>query len=383
MKYQQCPRCVMDGTAEEFQLEYQNNSTMMGAQASSFLIAYTPIGCNFCEQAKKAWDEVMTGRIIVSADPPHESLPGFYHIQEIKRAGKGKKYDCLIGLSGGADSSTVLHHAVRLGLRPLCFSVDNGWNSKQADLNVLQMVEALKVPFYRYVIDQKKFKELQAAFLQAGVKNLEIPTDHVLMAASYEIAAKYGIKYILSGGNVATESIMPESWGYQARDLKHIKAIYKWATGKRLKGLPLCSLWKFNYYKWIKGIQTVYLLDYLDYNRNESGKLLAELYGWGDVGEKHEESEFTKWFQNFYLFEKFGIDKRKAHYSSMIISGQMTRDEALARLEKLPEYPKLGLEARALGYPIHDHREYKTDEWLWLQLSKVVKFLRKIHAVNQ
>lgn len=353
MRYQQCSHCVMDTTASEIFFDEEGR-------------------CNFCKQAEKAWGEVKHNKI-TPVDSP---------VWDVKMSGHGKKYDCLIGLSGGADSSTVLHHALRLGLRPLCFSVDNGWNSEQADLNILQMVEKLKVPFYKYVIDLKKFKELQSAFIQAGVENIEIPTDHVLMAASFEVASKYGIKYILSGGNVATESIMPESWGYQARDLRHIMAIYKRFTGRKLTGLPLCGIWKFNWYKWIKGIRTVYLLDYLDYNRNASGEMLAKEYGWGDVGQKHEESQFTKWHMNFYLFKKFGIDKRKAHYSSMIVSGQMTRDEALARLEESPEYPELGLERRALRYEKHGHREYPTDEQLWLFLSDVVKFLRKFGLCN-
>lgn len=296
----------------------------------------------------------------------------------IKRASSDKKYDCLIGLSGGVDSSYALHQAVELGLRPLCFTVDNGWNTTQADENIMKLVETLNVPFYRYVIDLPKFKELQATFMQAGVKNLEIPTDHILMAASFEMAAKHGIKYIISGGNVATESIMPPSWGYNARDLRHIKAIYSRFSGKRLTGLPVCGLLKFNYYKWVKGIRTLYLLDYFDYNRNEAGNLLKEKYGWGETGQKHEESVFTSWFQNFYLFEKFGIDKRKAHYSSMIVSGQMTRDEALARLEESPEYPKLGIENRVVRYPRHEHSDYPTDERLWNVLSWVVKQLRKI-----
>lgn len=357
MKYQQCSYCVMDTTAQEIFFDEQGR-------------------CNFCKQAEKAWNEVRESQYAVIHG---EKLP---LLQLPVPIDPSKKYDCLIGLSGGADSSTVLHHAVKLGLRPLCFSVDNGWNSEQADLNVLQMVEKLKVPFYRYVIDLKKFKELQSAFIQAGVENIEIPTDHVLMAASYEIASKYGIKYILSGGNVATESIMPESWGYQARDLRHITAIYKRFTGRKLIGLPLCGIWKFNWYKWVKGIRTVYLLDYLDYNRNASGKMLNELYGWGDVGQKHEESQFTKWHMNFYLFEKFGIDKRKAHYSSMIVSGQMTRDEALQRLEEVPEYPQLGIEKRVLRYEKHGHREYPTDEQLWMLLCDIVKFLRKFGLCN-
>src|SRR6185312_1092285 len=205
-----------------------------------------------------------------------------------------------------------------------------------------------------------------------GVINAEIPTDHVLMAASLEMAAKYGIKAIISGGNVATESIMPPSWGHNARDLKHIKAIYKAMTGKRLSGLPLCSLFKWNVYRWWHKIKTVYILDYFDYNRAEEEQLLMDKVGFKSTGEKHEENYFTWWFQDFYLFEKFGIDKRKAHYSSMINSGQMTREDALEKLKKDPIYPTLGIETKVMKYPIHQHSDFPQDKW-YPRIAKLVK----------
>lgn len=228
-----CKKCVMDGSAKEIALD--DNGI-----------------CNFCHQAQKSLNEIETEK--------HNILD---ILLKIKKDGIGKDYDCLIGLSGGVDSSTVLHHAVELGLRPLCFSVDNGWNNPLADENIMKLVEGLKVPFYRYTIDLNKFRELQAAFIKSGVPNIEIPTDHILMTVSYEMADKYGIKWILSGGNVATESIMPPSFGYNARDLTHIKDIYKKFAKKKLIGLPVCGLLKWNYYKWIKGIKTFYLLDYI------------------------------------------------------------------------------------------------------------------------
>lgn len=233
MDFRFCSKCVLDGTVEELVLD--ENGV-----------------CNFCHQAQKSLREIEADK----ADLP--SL-----IDKIKQNGKGKKYDVLIGLSGGVDSSFTLVKAVALGLRPLCFSVDNGWNDPKADENIMRLVEGLKVPFYRYTINVEKFRRLQAAFIKAGLINLEIPTDHILMASSYEMAEKYGIKYILSGGNVATESIMPASWSYTARDLVHIKDVYKKMMGTKLDGLPLCSLLKFNWYKWIKGIRTIYLLDYI------------------------------------------------------------------------------------------------------------------------
>jgi len=311
--------------------------------------------CNFCHQAQ-------------------EQLQAPYIFRPVNREILNTKgqYNCLIGLSGGVDSSYALYMAVLFGYRPLCFSIDTGYNKPEADENIMRLVEYFKVPFFRYTIDLNKFKELQGAFLRAGVINVEIPTDHVLMAASLEMAAKYGIKTIVSGGNVATESIMPPSWGHNARDLKHIKAIYKAMTGKRLSGLPLCSLFKWNVYRWWHKIKTVYILDYFDYNRAEAEQLLMDKVGFKSTGEKHEENYFTWWFQDFYLFEKFGIDKRKAHYSSMINSGQMTREDALEKLKKDPIYPTLGIETKVMKYPIHQHSDFPQDKW-YPRIAKLVK----------
>lgn len=289
-----------------------------------------------------------------------------------------EKYDVLLGLSGGVDSSYCLHLLHGLGIKVLAYSIDNGYNEPLADENMMRMVEGLKIPFIRYTIDLDKFRELQAAFMKAGVKNLEIPTDHILMASAYELASKYGIKTICSGGNWATESIMPESWGYQPRDLRHIKAIYRTFTRESLDGLPTCGLIAYNYYKWIKGIRVVNILDFFSYNREDAIKTLEKEYGWQPYGEKHGESVFTKWFQNFYLYEKWGIDKRKAHLSSLILSGQITREEAMEELTKNPEYPELGIEKKVMAYPKHEHSDYPTDEKLWNFLCKVVRLLRKI-----
>src|SRR3990167_636254 len=342
-----CRKCVMDGTDPDLILDEGGI-------------------CNHCHNAQKMLREI-------EADKPN--LPEI--IKKIKYDGRNKKYDIIIGISGGVDSSICLHHAVFLGLRPLAFSVDNGWQDDRAQENIMKLVEGLKVPFYRYVIDIKKFHRLQSSFMRAGQINIEICTDHLLMAATYEMASQYGIRWIVSGGNVASESILPKSWGYQPRDLTHIKSVYRWATQKKLKGLPMCGLLKWNWYKWVKKIKTLYLLDYLDYDRAAAIKLLEEKYDWRDYGEKHEESIFTKWFQSFYLFTKFSVDKRKAHYSALINSDQMTRAEAMLLLQRNPEYPKLGIEEKVMKYPKRPHTDFATDERLFDAISKVVRFLRK------
>lgn len=325
-------------------------------------IVFTETGCNFCDQARKSLREI---------EAEKHKLPKI--IEQIKKDGEGKKYSCLIGLSGGADSSITLHYLVKLGLRPLCFSVDNGWQSDIANENTMRLVEKLKVPFYRYTIDLKKFTELQNAFIKSGVPNIEIPSDHIILATSLELASKYKIKWIASGGNVNSESIMPPSFGYSARDLVHIKFIYKWATGKNLTGLPICSLLKWNYYRWVREIKTLYLLDFLDYNRQRSIELLEKEYGWQNYGSKHEESVFTAWFQNFYLFTKFGYDKRKAHLSSLIVSRQITREEALLQLTASLVYPSLGIEEKAMKYPKRSHNEFPKDNYELI--AKIVKWL--------
>ena len=341
----QCSKCVMDKSAKE--ITFDSDGV-----------------CNFCHQARSELALIARNKHLLGNV-----------INQIKQDGQGKQYDCLIGLSGGVDSSYLLDRAVWLGLRPLCFSVDNGWNEQKADENIMRLVEKLKVPFYRYTIDLKKFRKLQSAFIKAGLPNIEIPTDHILMATSYKLAARYGIKWILSGGNVATESIMPPSWGYNARDLVHIKDVYRKMTGLKLKGLPTCSLVKWNWYRWVKKIKTWYLLDYIDYNRDTAIKFLADEYRYQPYGEKHCESTFTWWFQNYYLFEKFGIDKRKAHLSSLINSGQMTRQEALNVLTQNPVYPEIGLEKRVLQYKKGKHEDYKKDRYdLVAKFVKLWKF---------
>jgi hypothetical protein len=208
-------------------------------------------------------------------------------IYGLHREGKANTYDCLLGLSGGVDSSLCLHYLVEQELRPLCYQVDNGWNTPEADENVMRMVETLKVPFYRYTIDLEKFRELQTAFIKSGTANIEIPTDHLLMATSYEMARKNNIKYIISGGNLATEGIMPTQWGYQARDKKFIESVYGKTYLKKISGLPLMSLASYLYHRFLKGIQVINLLDYYEYDRNQAKSLLNEKYGWKDYGDKH------------------------------------------------------------------------------------------------
>ena len=324
--------------------------------------------CNYCQEFY--WKEKQ--RRIDKTNWP-------WIVYEIKKQCKGKDYDCLLGLSGGVDSSMCLHYLIEQGLRPLCFSVDNGYQTPEANENIMRLVEGLKVPYYRYNINLEAFRGLQEAFIKAGLKNIEIPTDHILMATTYEMANNYGIKYIISGGNLATEGIMPEHFGYNANDLTHLKGVYKQITGKKLTGLPTISLLKYIYYRFIKGIKIIQPLNYYEYHRENSIKLLSEKYGYKPYGEKHGENIFTKWFQNIYLIQKFGLDKRIPHLSSMINSAQITRREALKEMKNLTwsNFVPKGFDPMVIAkIENHDYKDYPHSEYWWKLLSKIYKKLK-------
>jgi len=256
--------------------------------------------------------------------------------------------------------------------------MDNGWNTKEADGNVMNLVERLKVPFRKIIVDLKEFGELQRAFMKANVMNIEIPTDHLLWALSYKLASDNKIKYIISGGNIATEGIMPESWSYNARDLRLIKSINKQFGKADLKKLPTMSLRKYLYYRFIKRIKIIELLDFYEYDREKAVELLKREYGYEPYGDKHCESIFTKWFQEEYLPRKFGIDKRKAHYSSLINSGQMTRDEAVEKLKEPIGLKIKQFENLFLWYDTREERTLPNSAFWWENLSKVFKLIKKV-----
>lgn len=319
--------------------------------------------CRFCRH----WEGYEKVRRIEATN-----LPWVY--DQMRKEGRGKKYDVLLGLSGGVDSSMCLHWLIENGIRPLCWSMDNGYNDPKADENVMRLVEGLKVPFIRKVLDLDSFKRLQAAFIRAGVKNLEIPTDHVLMASGYLMAREYGIKTIISGGNHATEGIMPPSYGHDAKDLTHIEDICR-RFGGSTKGLPTMSLSSYLKARFIDKIRTVNLPDYYDYNREESIKVLHEKYGWKTYGEKHNENVFTVWFQNFWLPTIWKLDKRKPHYSSLINSGQMTKREAVRKLLEPMWYPEFGIEGKLMKKTVkRKDSEFKNE-------IKVREFLNRAYGL--
>ena len=257
-------------------------------------------------------------------------------IEKIKRAGQGNDYDCIIGLSGGIDSSYLAYIAQEKGLRSLAVHMDNGWNSEGAVRNIKNITKKLGIDYESYVLDWEEFKDVQVAFLRASVPEAETPTDIAIAGALHYFAAKYNVKYILGGGNLATEGILPKSWHYNAKDLKYFNYIQSTFGQRRLKNFPTFGYKKEMYFKLIRGIRMVYPLNDVCFSKEDSIELLREKFDWRTHGGKHYESKYTKFIQSYYLYEKFGIDYRRATLSSQICTGEINRDEALKQLKSKP-----------------------------------------------
>lgn len=258
-------------------------------------------------------------------------------VQKIKQAGKNKEYDCIIGVSGGVDSTYVAYLCKNLGLRPLAVHFDNGWNSELAVSNIEKVLNKLDIDLYTYVINWDEFKDLQIAFLKASTPDLEIPTDHAIVALLMEIAAKYNIKYIINGMNYYTEGIMPDGWAYGHSDWKYIKSIHKIFGKKQLKKYPHFSFTKLFYFLFVRKIKFLSILNYINYDKAKAMEFLETDLNWRYYGGKHYESIYTKLVQGYILPKKFNIDKRKAHLSNLILADQqISRGDALKELEKTP-----------------------------------------------
>jgi len=353
-KYQVCTNCVMDTTDPDIVFDEKGV-------------------CNHCheyEEKRKPVDQPL--------EVKQKKLAAF--TAQIKKAGEGKDYDCITGVSGGVDSTYAVYLLKELGLRPLVVHLDNGWNSELAVQNIENIVTRLGFDLYTKVLDWNEFKELQVAYLKASVLDLEALTDHAITATLYEQAAANNIKYIMAGTNTVTEAILPVNWRYanKTNDSVNIRDINDRFRKKPIKDFPLLSFQKYSYYFKIKKIQWFGLLDYYDYDKAGAKAIIEKELGWRDYGGKHYESIITRFYQGYILPNKFNIDKRRAHLSTLIVSGQMSREAALKELalpimeeqvlkQDLEYVPKkLGLTEKdfeeIMKLPPKSHYDYKTDK---------------------
>ena len=315
-------------------------------------------------------------------------------VSKIKRESKGKDFDCLMGMSGGIDSSFLLYKMVtEFGLRPLVFHVDAGWNSQIAVNNIERLVDGLGLDLYTEVINWEEMKDLQLSFIKSGVSHIDVPQDHAFFATMYKFASKYKIKTILTGGNYSTECVRnPLEWMYYQSDSIQLRDIHKiYGTGE-LKDYPVTNiLWHKIWLPYIKGIKLIRPLDYIPYNKDEAMQILVEKFGYQKYPQKHFESRFTRFYEGYWLPQRFGYDTRRVQYSSLILTNQMTKEEALESLKTPPysqdqvnedfEYVsnKLGItKEELLGYfnaPKKTFRDYKSQEGVYNIGAKILKLI--------
>lgn len=316
-------------------------------------------------------------------------------VDKIKREGKGKDFDCMMGMSGGIDSSYLLYKMVtEYGLRPLVFHVDAGWNSQVAVNNIQRLVDGLGLDLYTEVINWEEMKDLQLAFIKSGVPHLDVPQDHAFFATMYKFASKYNVKTILTGGNYSTECVRnPLEWMYYQSDSTQLKDIYRRFGSGKLKDYKVTNiLWHKIWLPYFKGIKLYRPLDFIPYNKEEAMQELVDKFGYQKYPQKHFESRFTRFYEGFWLPERFGFDTRKVQFSSLILTNQMTRDEALLKLnekvytkEQIDEdfeyiSNKLGITVDELwSYfyaPKKTYKDYKSQENFYSLGAKVMRYFK-------
>lgn len=307
-----CNRCVMDTSDPD--ITFDEFGVCSNCRKAEYLLSKV----NFSEKESRENLREISGRI--------------------KRNLANRQYDCIIGLSGGVDSSYAAYITNKVGLKALAVHFDNGWNSKIAVSNIKKIVAHCDWDLMTYVIDWEEFRDLQRSFIKASVVDIEMLTDHAIVAAMVKIAKENNIHYVISGSNVRTEHCMPRAWLWNKQDLVNIKAIQKKFGEKKLKSFPMLSSWR-----WLLLRRTAYenikILNSINYRKYEAIKTLKEQFDWCEYGHKHFESLFTKFYQAYILPEKFGIDKRKAHLSSLIRNGEISREAALETLKEPLYYP--------------------------------------------
>jgi N-acetyl sugar amidotransferase len=321
-------------------------------------IRFDPDGiCNYCTD----WLGRLKNETYV--DHPTRNINSL--VTRIKETGRGQDYDCVIGVSGGVDSTytawLVKHH----GLRPLAVHLDNGWNSELAVDNIRGVLDKLHIDLHTHVVDWEEFRDLQRAFFRASVVNIEIPTDHAINALLNRAATSHGVKYIVTGGNIRGEGIYPRSWGWYNLDLRHLRDIHRRFGTRPLKTLPQISLFQYAVNVLVRRIRTVPILNYVDYNKLEAMQFLQKELGWRAYGGKHYESIFTRFFQGHIQPRKFRVDKRHGHFSSLVAGGDLDRQQALDELTCSP-YPDPRLEAEDLAFFLKkmEITEEEFDRWM-------------------
>lgn len=317
-EYRICTRCLMDTTDPN--IVFDENGV-----------------CNHCHDH----DRLMKQKV-VTGKAGEEHLQKL--VDEMKRDGRGKPYDCLIGVSGGVDSTYVAYLVKKMGLRPLAVHMDNGWDSELAVKNIEETLKRLGIDLHTEVLDWEEFKGLQVAFLKSSTPDSEIPSDHAIWAVLGDLADKLNVKYIVSGFNVRTETHLPRAWSQGHFDWKYIRSVNQLFGRGRLKTFPHIGF--FTYYRRLLTHRRVDILNYIDFNKTEAMKILEQELGWRYYGGKHYESIYTRFYQGYILPTKFGYDKRRSHLSSLICSGETTRDAALKELDKPTYQPTMQEEDR-------------------------------------
>lgn len=370
--YQRCSRCVMDTT--DSKITFDDNGVCDHCR-------------NFDTHIKPYWK------------PKENDFEGLERLAaQIRKAGKGRDYDCILGLSGGADSSYLAYIAKEvMHLRPLAFVVDTGWNLNVAVENIEKIVKGLDLDMYTEVINWKEMADLQLSFFKASISSQDFPQDHAIFAGLYNYATKHHIKYVLTGSNNATEFIRPPlEWIYM-NDLRMALDIHNKFGKVELKTFPLCNIWKYRiWYRYFLGMRRRYPLDYIVYDKAEAEELLHEKYGWTKYANKHYENVFTRFFEGYYLPYKFGFDTRKNVLSNEILAGTMTREEAIeilkqppydsdqAELDKAYIAKKLGVTTeefqRIIDQPKKTPADYKNSIWA---LKVAVWFSRLFGVENR
>jgi N-acetyl sugar amidotransferase len=364
--YQICNNCVMD--------------------ASDTKISFDEKGV--CDHCNTYYDEILPNW---HPDQVGENILTRV-IEKIKKDGKDRDFDCIMGMSGGIDSSYLLYvMKEKFDLRPLVFHVDAGWNSQIAVSNIERLIDGLGLDLYTEVINWEEMKDLQLAFFKSGVPHVDVPQDHAFFATMYRYAAKNNIKYILTGGNYSTECIRnPLEWMYYQSDSIQLKDIHKKYGTVPLKSYPITNIiWHKVYLPYFRRIKLIRPLDYFPYDKEDAMQFLVEKYGYQKYPQKHFESRFTRFYESYWLPVRFGFDTRRVQYSSLILTNQMTREEALKRLSK-PAYDpetinqdflfvatKIGISVDELqsyfDMPKKTYKDYKSQEDIYRLGAKIMK----------